>query len=168
MSVKKATSFKRWVNRASGILDGIGAILLLILMFQGAADVIGRKFFNSPISGTLPRAQLIVAAMVFFSWGYSHIAGAHVKVDLIISRLSDRGQAIVNFTTTLMALILFGLITWRGIMTAKLYHEVGRLVDTIHWPLAPFQLLVSVGALVLCLVLITDLIKFFYQMKEGR
>ena len=64
-------------------------------------------------------------------------------------------------------LVFFLLIAWQAIMSAKLYHEGGRLIYVIHWPLAPFQFVVTLGALVLCLVLIMEMVRSFYQMKGG-
>ncbi|GAJ22377.1 unnamed protein product, partial [marine sediment metagenome] len=101
---------------------------------------------------------------------FSHTAQtakAHVSVDLFIRRLPPRARAISDLATTFLALVLFSLIAWQGVVTAKLYHDAGRLIYVIHWPLAPFQLFVSLGALVLCLVFIMEMIQLFRQMKGG-
>jgi len=136
-------------------------------MLQGAADVIGRYLFNKPIIGTMERGELLLALMVFLSWGHTQIKKGHVNVELFISRFPPRAQAITNFATTFLALVLFSLIAWQGALSAKATYESGRLVYVIHWPRAPFQFFVPLGALILCLVLIVELVQYFFQMK-GR
>ena len=141
--------------------------MLFVLMLQGAADVIGRYIFNRPIIGTMERGQVLLALMVFLGWGYTQIVKGHVNVEFFLFRVSPRARAAANFATTFLVLIFFSLIVWRGVITAQLYHEWGRLIYVIHWPMAPFQLFVPFGALVLCLVLIMELVQLFLQIKRG-
>lgn len=149
------------------MLNVIGMVLLFVLMMQGAVDVIGRYLFNKPIIGTMERGQVLLALMVFLGWGYTQIAKAHVNVELFFRRFPPRAQAITRFATTFVALVFFILIGWQAVLTAQLYHGGGRLIYVIHWPLAPFQLVVTLGALVLCLVFIMEMVRSFYQIKGG-
>lgn len=158
---------EKGVTKISNILSAISAGMLLILMLQCTADVVGRYFFDKPIMGTMERGAVLLALMVVLSWGYTHVAKAHVNVDFFLVRFSPRARAITSFASTFLALVLFSLIVWQAVITANLYHEEGRLIYVIHWPLAPFQLFVSLGALVLCLVFITELAQFFLKMKGG-
>jgi len=168
LSGRKFEALEKGIRNTSNILNIIAVVLLFVLMMQGAADVIGRYLFNKPIIGTMERGQVFLALMVVLGWGYTHIVRAHINVQLFLDRFPPRAQAITSFATTFLALILFSLIVWQGVMTAKLYNEAGRLIYVIHWPLAPFQFFVSLGALVLCLVLIVDMIHLALQMKGGN
>jgi TRAP-type C4-dicarboxylate transport system permease small subunit len=164
---EKIQAFEKGVRNTSNILSVIAAGLLFVLMALGACDVIGRYVFNKPITGTQEMGQVFLALMVFLAWGYTQLAKAHVNVELFLRRFPSRVQAIINLATTFLALVLFGLIVWQGVITAKLYHDAGRLIYTVLWPLAPFQLFVSLGALVLCLVFVTEMIQLFLQIKGG-
>jgi TRAP-type C4-dicarboxylate transport system permease small subunit len=167
LSREKFQAFEKGIRNTSNILSVIAAVLLFVLMSLGACDVIGRYVFNKPITGTQEMGQVFLALMVFLGWGYTQIAKAHVNVDLFLRRFPPRARAIINLATTFLALVLFSLIVWQGVITAKLYHDAGRLIYTVLWPLAPFQLFVSLGALVLCLVFIMEMVQFFLQMKRG-
>lgn len=151
----------------SNVLSAIAMGLLFVMMVLGAADVIGRYFFNKPIIGTMETGQVLLALIVVFGWSYTHIAKAHINVELLVSRLRPRARAVANFITNFMALVLFSLIVWQAAVTANMYHEAGRFIYTIEWPLAPFQLLVSLGALALCLVFILELVHLLLQIKSG-
>ncbi len=168
MSGNKAAAIERAVQKTSSILSAIGMGMLFVLMLLGAADVIGRYLLNKPIIGSQEIGTVLLAVMVFFSWGSTQIAKAHVNVDLFTLHFSPRTQAITEFVTTFLSFILFGLITWQAAVTGKDFHESGRLVYVIDWPLAPFQFVVSLVSLVLCLVLIIQMIESFSRIKRRR
>ena len=167
MSGKIAQALEKGVRNICGVLNWICIILLFVLMMQGTADVLGRYLFNKPIIGTTERGELILATMIFLGWGYTHLVKGHVNVEFLLSRLPPRAQAITNFVTSFVGMVIFVLIAWQALLIAKMYRELGRLVYVIDWPLAPFQVLITVGAAVLCLVFITDMVKYILQAKRG-
>ncbi len=118
--------------------------------------MIGRYFLNAPINGAIETGQLILALMVFLSWGYTQIKKDHVSVTLFVSRFPKRLQDITGIVTTLLSLALFILIVWRSTIAAIDTFKSGEVVYVTGWPLAPFQLLVPIGGVFLCLVLILD------------
>ncbi len=160
------TSFERIAVSVNKVLSGIGLVLLFVMMIQGAVDVIGRYLFNLPLIGTMERNQAFLAVIVVFGWGYTQLSKGHVNVDLFLKRLAPRKQAIVNFITTIFGLVIFVLITWQSILTGIQWQQKGRLLYVVDWPIAPFQFCVTLGGIVLCLVLILDLVKLFYEMRQ--
>src|SRR4030066_331803 len=78
------------------ILRYVGVGMLFVLMMLGAADVVGRYLFNSPIQGTMEVSELLLAGIVFFGWAYTQAARGHITVDLFFSRIPSRGQAILK------------------------------------------------------------------------
>jgi len=166
LSGNKAAATEKAIKKTNSILSAIGVGLLFVLMLLGAADVIGRYLFNKPIIGAQEIGTVFLALMVFISWGPTQYARAHVNVELFTPRFPPKLRAITNLVTTFLALILFSLIVWQAAMTGKDFNEAGRLIYVIHWPLAPFQFVVSFGALVLCLVFIMQIIESFSQIKK--
>lgn len=136
-------------------------------MVLGAADVIGRYLFNAPIIGTMERGQVLLALMVFLGWGYTQIKRGHVNVELFISKFPPRVRAGTNFATTLLMLVFFALVVWQSTIMALETHKTGEVIYVIHWPMAPFQLFVPIGGVFLCLILIMEVVQYFYQMKGG-
>lgn len=141
--------------------------MLFLLMLQGAADVAGRYLFNQPIMGTMERGQVLLAMMVFLSWGYTYILKGHVTVDVLTSRLPHRAQMMSKFAAAFLSLIFCILIVWRSAVKGLEYLQTGELVYIIHWPLAPFVLVAPIGALMLCIVLISEMVQSSRQMKGG-
>lgn len=166
MSGNKAAAIEKAIKKTNSILSVIGAGMLFILMVLGAADVIGRYLLNKPIMGAQEIGTVLLGVMVFISWGATQEVRAHVNVELLTPRFPPMLRMIVNLVTTFLALVLFSLIVWQAAMTGKDFHESGRLIYVIHWPLAPFQFVVSFGALVLCLVFIMQMIESISKIKK--
>ena len=163
---KEAQGFEKIVLRTSSIFNSIAACLLFLLMIAGSADVLGRYLFNAPINGTMERGQLLLALIVFLSWGYTQVKKGHVSVELFISHFPPRLRLITNLFTTLVTLVLFVIIVWQSTIMAFETHKSGEVVFVIHWPLAPFQLFVPLGGIVFSLVLVMEIIQTVRQLKR--
>ena len=163
---KESRGFEKIVLHTSLIFNSVAAILLFLLMIAGAADVIGRYLFNAPINGTMERGQLMLALMVFLSWGYTQIKKGHVNVELFVSHFPPRLRIITDLITTLVTLALFIGIVWQSAIMALETHKTGEVVYVIHWPLAPFQFFVPLGGIVLCLVLVAEIIQNVHQLRR--
>jgi TRAP-type C4-dicarboxylate transport system permease small subunit len=157
---------EKWVLGLSTVFSFIAMGLLLVLATLDSADVIGRYSLNMPIQGTLEISEILLAGVVFFGWGYTQSIRGHVSVSFLVSRFPRRVQAIVDFMTSLLMLILLALIVWQGTETAVSYWQSNRLITTIEWPLYPFQLFVPIGALAFCLVLIIQMLHLLTGFKK--
>ena len=154
----KVRPLDKGIRNTGKILNAIGMGMLAVMMFLGAGDVIGRYVFNRPISGAMEVSSILLAGIVLLGWAHTQATDGHVRVELVLSRFSPRVRAIINSVTLFLSLVLFSLIVWQGAMTAISHWESQRLMPVIMVPIAPFELLVPLGALVLCLVLIIQLI----------
>lgn len=152
--------------RKTGKLCHVAAMLILfLLMLLGATEVIGRYIFNRPIAAVLELSQIMQATMIFLAWAYTTAEGSQVRVELIIHRLSPRLQAIVELVIRLLGTALFGLIAWQAAKKALYYWASNMQVDVLFIPLAPFQLLLSIGAVLLCLELIAQMLEVVPRIK---
>lgn len=158
--------FEKRVRQICLAFNIVAAALLFVLMVLGAADVIGRTLFNAPISGAAETGPVLLALMVFLSWGYSQIRKDHVNVEMFINYFPKRLKHLTNLFTTLLSLFLFILIVWQSFVYALETFKTGERVYVVGWPLAPFQLFVPLGGLFLCLVLILDVFRLVYQLKR--
>jgi TRAP-type C4-dicarboxylate transport system permease small subunit len=163
---EEAKGFKRIIYNTSSVFNAVAAGLLFLLMLAGAADVLGRYLFNAPINGTMERGQLMLALIVFLSWGYTQLKKGHVTVELFVSHFPPRLRLITDLFTTLATLGLCILIVWQSTIMAIETHQNGEVVYVIHWPLAPFQFVVPLGGILLCLVLVMEIMQFVYQLKR--
>ena len=120
------SSLDAFIRRLCKILYNLGAVFLFVLMLISSADMIGRYFFNSPITGALEMSQILVAAMVFLGWGQTQIQKGNVTVELFFATFPPKVQTIATLVTTSLSALVFGLMTWQALLAAKQYHDAGR------------------------------------------
>ncbi len=141
-------------------------VLLFFMMILGTADVIGRYIFNRPILGTFEIFEIILPAIVLLGLGYTQENRAHVRMEILISRFSLRTQTFLNLITNGCALFISILILWRGWVLTIGYWHMGRTIPTIEIPMFLPQLLVPLGALLLSLVIIIQMLQNIGQLRK--
>lgn len=166
---QKAETIEKIIHFAEKGLNVTAGLMLLGMMFLGACDVIGRYVFNSPISGTIEISMILMGGMVFLAWAHTQANRAHVTVDIFFILFPPRLQAVLSFVMMFLSLILFALIAWQSAAIAISDWQGGRLVRIILIPIAPFKLLVSLGALFICLEYIIQMIRLIPEiLKKGE
>ena len=157
---------QKLIRKITNTFCYIGMGMLVILMFLGAADVLGRYFLNRPIKGAYEVSEILLAAIVFFGLAYALAMGGHVRVDTFVSLMRPRTRATAGIITSLLSLIIFVLIGWQGAELAMKSLKHHRLIDVIFIPIWPFQLLVPIGAFAVCLELIIQMLQFITDMRK--
>ena len=153
------------IRKTGKVCHDAAMVILFLLMVLGASEVIGRFFFNSPIVAVLELSQIMQAMIVFLAWAYTTAERSHVRVELFVRGFSSRLQAMLEFVIAILGVVLFGLIAWQAAKKAVFYWESNMQVDVLFIPLAPFQLFLSIGAILLCLELIAQMIELAPRMK---
>jgi TRAP-type C4-dicarboxylate transport system permease small subunit len=137
----------RVVSRVLGIT---GTCFMIVLMLLTVVDVFLRYFFSAPITGTAEISRLLMIIIVFPALGWAAIDRAHVRVDLIVSHIPPRLQAIFGSITFFIALVTFCIITWQSFLEAAV---VNRETSLIHLSFTPFYWIMSVGLALFCLAI---------------
>ena len=102
-----STGFQKIIRKITNFQCYFGMILLAVLMFLGAFDVIGRYFFNSPIKGAYEVSEVLLAALVFFGLAHTVSVRGHVSVDSFVSRFRPRARACIGIVLSLISMIIF-------------------------------------------------------------
>lgn len=114
-----------WLILASTVISGLNAIV--------------RKVFNVSSNAYLEVQWYLFAASFLIAAGYTLLQNEHVKIDVVSSRLSKRGQIwvdIIGFTFFLtpvcVALLYYGIPFFlRGLQSGEVSGNAGGL---IRWP----------------------------------
>ena len=152
-ALDKVGVFSKWTN-----VVGLTAIFLLICMTF--VDVILRYVFNRPMEGQTDITEVVLILAVYLAITHTYNMKSHVTVDLVTASLAPRSRLVLEFITTLLGLFTFVLIAWRA--TARTIYDIS--VDSIHRmqvpiPRAPFDALIVLGVVMLCLLLLRDVLR---------
>lgn len=157
------------IYAVSGVGSKIAAILLFLMILAIGADVIGRYVFNNAIKGVLDVVELSLLFIIFLTTADVAARKAHIKVDLVTSRLSKGPQTIMHCATSLASLAIVALIAWQ--MGVRGWTQVLRptlYTASLEIPIAPFLLVAALGCLILCLVLAIDSASYLSQAWRGK
>jgi len=130
--------------------------VLAVMMFLTVLDVCLRYLFNRPLPGTYEITEFMMVVTVFFAVAYTQIQKGHVRVELLVSRLPPKAQAVIDSSVSFLSLGLLSLITWQSFIMAKA-QMANELTSTIlRVPVFPFVLVVVFGCGLLSLVLLEN------------
>ena len=139
------------------ISGGIGAAFILLIMILSSGDVLARYGLGAPIKGAYEINEIMFLSAVFLGLAYTQLYKGHVRVELFVSRLPAKAAIILETILICIALIIYGLIGWEGLMA---------LIDSIkageyRWglipiPLWPARLMVPLGTGILCLKFMSE------------
>jgi len=139
-------------DRFIGLLAFVAGILAIFLMLGVSTEVFARYLLNMPITGVIEVSEIILLWIVFLGAAWVLKIEGHVSMDLIVSRLSTRGQAILNVITSLIGAAIAGTLFWYGTrVTWALFQSGTPEQGILAAPIALVVLIIPVGSLPLCI-----------------
>ena len=175
--IRKLANIHMYIRRAletvekfsfalSRIINGVGICLIMAMMFLTVSDVLLRYLFNHPIPGSYEVIKFMMLIVVFYGLAYTAMKRGHISIDLLLTRLPDRAQALINTITWALSFGLFCLVTWRSLLLTKTMWQRGDVSTDLLFPIAPILLFAAVGLVALCLVLLGNLFNSLYEVMK--
>jgi TRAP-type C4-dicarboxylate transport system permease small subunit len=155
------------IQSLSRILNIIASFVLAAMMMITVADVFLRYFFKSPILGTTEITESMMACLAFFALAWCALRNSHLKVDLVMSLFSVRTQAVIDSITSFAGMVMVALIAWRSLLEGIEVQRLQLISSLIKIPAFPFYYVIALGCAVLCLVMLSDLIKSIQKAVKG-
>ncbi|MEO8386943.1 MAG: TRAP transporter small permease subunit [Polaromonas sp.] len=142
-----------WLIMASTVISGVNAAV--------------RKIFSTSSNAYLEVQWYLFAASFLIAAGYTLLNNEHVRIDVVSSRLSKRGQIwvdIIGFTFFLtpfcLAILYYGVpFFYRGLISGEMSGNAGGL---IRWPV---YAMIPLGFSLLLLQCWSELIKRIAFLK---
>jgi TRAP-type C4-dicarboxylate transport system permease small subunit len=170
--------FESGVKKTSEYMSLIAGAAIIIMMLLSTADVLlrlgGPLFaklewlrlsFLKPIPGTYELVSFLGTVAAAFALAHTSIKGGHVSVSLMTRLLPERVRNTIRIITNSLALVFFGLLSWRSILYAEELRLCGEVSMTLQLPYYPFIYGVSFASFVMCVVLINYLMNDIKKRK---
>jgi len=146
----------------------LGAVGLIMSMVLGFADVIGTKFLDYPVPGTLEFTESTMVLVVFGALAFTQSKRGHIRVEIFYNYGGPRTRALLDAFTHLIALLYFGLLCWSGIQEAIYSWEISEAsMGTIRFPLFPARALLAIGTALLLVQLVIDIASDLARAVSG-
>ena len=134
---------KKLLELACGVLAGLALFAIMALTFF---DVLGRKFLDNSIPGSLEMTELLMVIVIFAALPLVSLRGEHVLFDSLDDRLPPhvlRMQKAVIHVLSAVALLGLAALMWK---TGGQFAETGETTAQLRLAKAPF----IYGMAVLC------------------
>ena len=164
------------MQRLSGVLSRLALGLLLLgtvgmiaSMLIGVADVVGTKFLDWPVPGTLEFTESTMVLVVFGALAYAQERRAHIRVELLYGHVGPRGQSFMEAVTHIVAFIFFVLVAWQGLSELSYSWELKEAtLGTVRFPLYPARVFLVLGVVRLLVRLALDIAADVGRMRRGE
>src|SRR6476661_77407 len=134
---------KKILELACGLLAGLALFAIMVLTFF---DVLGRKFLDNSIPGSLEMTELLMVVVIFGALPLVSLRGEHVLFDSLDAHLPPgvlRVQKAVIHLLSAAALLALAVLMWK---TGGQFAETGETTAQLRLAKAPF----IYGMAVLC------------------
>lgn len=150
---------------SGNIFSAINPIIVFIVVYE----IFLRYVFNAPTIWANEGVVYLAAISYLMGGAYSLHYRAHVKVDILYLRFSQRTRAILDVITFFFAFIYLGSLVWVGSTYAwdsvKVLEKTGSPWNP---PIYPLKFAIPVGALLLLLQSIANFIRDLNFAIKGQ
>ncbi len=158
--------FVRYVDRFNRVVGRATMYLIFAMIGVLLYSSISRTVFDVPLIWVVEMAQFAMAAYYLLGGGYSMQLDTHVRMDLLYSRWSPRGQAIADCITVFF-LITYLLLLLYGAISSTEYAIQYNQKNYSSWapPVAPIKIIMTIG---IFMMLLQTLSIFFKDLARIR
>jgi len=154
-----------WMNVAATAWI-FGMIMFVVL------DVCGRVLFNYPLTGVPEIIKISNPMIAFLQITYVLYAGRHIRTDILIDRMSAKGNAWINIINAAMGVFIFSLNFYSGwdltVTAFDIWEYEGE--GALRVPTAPIRLIILLGSVLMviqfCRIIAANLFILFGTAKE--
>lgn len=147
---------ERSTNSISTLFEAIGVAAVLLMMAVTCIDVFGAKVFQKPVPGSIDIVMLAQLIAISFVIALTQILGRHVRVDFLMTGLSERTQAVIDSIIQLLVMALFIALVWGFFVFGTFLRTGGEVSPTADIPLFPFLYAAAVASILVCLVVLVQ------------
>ena len=163
----------RGLYRLEGYFGLMSGLAVFGLMLLAVLSVSGRNFFNNPVRGYVDWIEVTMPLIAFMGISYAQRDGGHIRMDILVGKLTGRALYIVEWITTVFILALVLLLIWGT------WSHFGRSFDwnapmfsrdssiDIGLPLWPAKLLAPIALSVLAIRLVLQLWGYGRAIRTG-
>lgn len=153
--------FSRWIDQLNSWIGKLAMAMILAATLISAGNALMRYFFNYSSNAYLEIQWYLFGAVFMLGGGYAFLRNAHVRIDVVSSRLSARARNWIDVAGIVFFLfplcVMLASMGWpvfeRAWTSGEMSSSAGGL---IRWPVFA---LIPLGFALLCLQGVSELIK---------
>ena len=156
---------KRWARGIEMVarpitryMSTLGSLALLLMMLWTVGDVLLRFLFNRPILGSYEVVEYCMVTFVFMAFAYAQFAKAHIRVPILLERLSPRGRSLLEAANSVIVLAMGGVMAWGALLQSISQYESRVTSSVLFIPKWPFEVITFIGLSAFCVAKLVDVL----------
>jgi len=160
--------FARVTEQVAIVVLLLGGIGMLMSMFLGVADIVGTQVLSLPIPGPREITESTMVLIVFGALAYTQVRRAHIRVELLHSKVGPHAQAAMDALTHLAAIFFYGLMLWQAVLEVEFSYRIGEATfGAVRFPLLPARVFLAFGVGLMIVRLVYDLVVDIGRIRTG-
>lgn len=152
---------KHYFYLSSVVLSGTCLVAMTLLILAQVAA----RFMGEVIPSSEDFAGWLLSATIFFGLAYTFHNGGHIRVTMLLTRLSDKKRRVQEFINLIAGLLISGYAAYYSILTAYDSYDFEEVTETyLAVPLWMLQVPMALGSLFLFLAILDS----FIEMLKGK
>jgi TRAP-type C4-dicarboxylate transport system permease small subunit len=123
----------------------LAAAAIMVLMMLGVLQIVMRTVFNNPINGYIDLVELSMASMAFLGAAYTQRLGSHIRMEMLIGRLSGRSLWALEALGTALAMFIIGVLIYYSFGHFLRSYTLGDTTIDAEFQVWPSKLLVPIA-----------------------
>lgn len=171
--MERVRGFTRRLRRVVTPLSNLGitvsAVALMVMMLLVVVDVLLRNTLpGAYVKGSVELAQILLLIVVTGGWAYVGQQKYHIRVTLVLNRLSPVARLAAITVSDLVAIGLMAIVSWQSVTHAQFLSAHGFTTGVLGIPWSPFAIFTSVCSAVFLLALLVDFLDSLAELVAGR
>ena len=161
MAVYTMNKIKHYFYTSSVVLSGTCLVTMTLLILAQ----ITARFLGEVIPSSEDFAGWLLSATIFFGLAYTFNNGGHIRVTMVLMRLSEPRRRIQEFINLIAGLLISGYMAYYTIYTVYESYDFEEVSDTyLAVPMWIIQMPMAVGSLFLFIAILDS----FVEMLKGN
>lgn len=145
---------KKLLSRSYASLSNVGVLIsgagALAITVMTTYEVVSRYVFNAPTSWSVQLSRYVLIVCLFWGGAYALNVERHVRVELLLRRLSERKRNVLLLAGYMLGLVFASVLVYEtAVMTLKAYERGWVSEEAVTLPLAPLFALIPAAGLLL-------------------
>jgi C4-dicarboxylate transporter DctQ subunit len=149
------------LDHVTRLLWLVSGAMILLMAFVTGYGVVMRYIFNNPDPYAYEITYILMLSCIVFSLAYTQRLGRHLRIDILDHYFSETMREVLNnILVPIIGLTFCIPIVWKTLEKALFALQSGQMSGTTGIPVSPMMFTIPIGAGLLCLVLIVQILSY--------
>lgn len=166
--MKPLTAFVKFTDQTSVVIGKTVSYFMVLVIISATIEIVSRYFFNRPTIWAYETGQFLFGGYFLLLGAYTLRYREHIGMDIIITKLSPRKQAIMNAATFVFAAMFCLVMIYKGGQFAwKSIRFFEHSTSVWGPPIWPLKAALPVAGFLMLMQATSNLIKDLHMAVTG-